>query len=64
MCSIIASSSKSFLEELVDLNQFRGNFSFSYLELDSEYDVLKQFGRYNKDVIVNNQNYKTLAIKH
>ena len=57
MCSIIASFKKEKLEALVDLNQFRGNFSFSYLELETG-ESTKQFGRYNKDVIVNNQNYK------
>ena len=57
MCSIIASFKKEKLEALVDLNQFRGNFSFSYLELETGKST-KQFGQYNKDVIENNQNYK------
>lgn len=57
MCSIIASFKKEKLEALVDLNQFRGNFSFSYLELETG-ESTKQFGQYNKDVIENNQNYK------
>lgn len=57
MCSIIASYSKETLENLVDLNQFRGNFSFSYLEFETN-KLIKQFGQYDKSVINNNQNYK------
>lgn len=57
MCSIVASYSKEKLEDLVDLNQFRGNFSFSYLEFETG-ELTKQFGQYNKSVINNNLNYK------
>lgn len=57
MCSIVASFNKKNLEDLVDLNQFRGNFSFSYLEFETG-ELTKQFGQYNKSVINNNLNYK------
>lgn len=57
MCSIVASFNKKNLEDLVDLNQFRGNFSFSYLEFETG-ELTKQFGQYNKSVINNNFNYK------
>lgn len=57
MCSIIASCSKETLESLVDLNQFRGNFSFSYFESKTN-KLVKQFGQYDKSVINNNLNYK------
>lgn len=60
MCSIIASYSKNKLEELVDLNQFRGNFSFSYLEFENDKltHPTKKFGPYDKNIINNNFNYK------
>lgn len=60
MCSIIASYSKNKLEELVDLNQFRGNFSFSYLEFENDKlnQPTKKFGPYDKNIINDNFNYK------
>ena len=57
MCSIISSFKKETLEKLVDLNQFRGNFSYSYLEFETN-ELTKQFGQYCKSVINNNLNYK------
>lgn len=57
MCSIIAGYSKEQLEELVDSNQFRGNFSFSYYEIETD-KIIKQFGQYDKSAINNNLNYK------
>lgn len=47
MCSIIAGFDGNIVRELVELNQFRGNFSYSYTELEKTGAVkhqIKNFG--------------------
>lgn len=65
MCSIMASFSAEKLKELVDINQFRGNFSFSYTEVDEKNRPVvqvKSFGEFNKDIISPN-NYKIAHVQ-
>jgi len=53
MCSIIASFNKETFEDLVDKNQHRGNFSFSYTEVNGT-DVVEQikaYGEFAKDLV-------------
>lgn len=66
MCSIIASWDNNKLKDLIELNQFRGNFSHSYTELDSKnrpLSQLKSFGAYNTDII-NSDIYENYKIAH
>ncbi len=54
MCSIVASYSKEKLEELIEKNQFRGNFSYSYTELERNgvpHSQLKGFGKFPHNII-------------
>lgn len=55
MCSIIGSFDKSQLKKLVDLNQFRGNFSYSLTTYDYDVnkiqDQVKDFGQFDKELI-------------
>lgn len=51
MCSIIGSFSKNKIEELVELNQHRGNFSYSITVIDKDYNIINQikdFGLFDK----------------
>jgi hypothetical protein len=58
MCSIIASYEKEVLNKLIDLNQSRGSFSYSYNELKDKLETTKDFGTFNKEKINDNDFYK------
>lgn len=47
MCSIIASFDKQTLKDLVKLNQFRGSFSYSIMDLKTM-SLHKDFGKYQE----------------
>lgn len=54
MCSIVASFKKEKLQELIEKNQFRGNFSYSYTELEDNgapTAQLKGFGEFPPKII-------------
>jgi len=57
MCSIIGSFDKDSFEELVDINQFRGNFSYSFSIYDINEKRVKEqtkgFGEFDKSLIKN-----------
>lgn len=56
MCSIICSFSKSKLIELIELNQYRGNFSYSISIFDNNDGVIysyKDFGKFDFNQIPN-----------
>lgn len=60
MCSIIGSFDKQTLCDLVDINQHRGNFSFSYTQMTENglTPIHKEFGQYDYFAINdNNGNY-------
>lgn len=60
MCSIIGSFDKDKLCELVKLNQFRGNFSYSFtdLDFDNTYKTqVKEFGDFDCNVSKDLQGY-------
>lgn len=60
MCSIIASYSRDKFQELIDLNQFRGNFSYSYTEFENNriQEQIKNFGEFNLGDLGYNYSYK------
>ncbi len=65
MCSIIAGFDKRAIEDLVELNQFRGNFSYSCTEVDLKnrpVSQIKAFGAFNKDAILED-NYKIAHVQ-
>lgn len=55
MCSIIGSFSKTKIKELIELNQYRGNFSYSISLLDINtnkiVEQVKEFGSFNYDIL-------------
>ena len=55
MCSIIGSFSKEKVIELIELNQHRGNFSYSISTFDTDNNVMtdqiKSFGSFDKEVL-------------
>ena len=57
MCSIVGSFDKDSFENLVDLNQFRGNFSYSFSIYDINEKRVKEqtkgFGQFDKSLIKN-----------
>jgi hypothetical protein len=64
MCSIICSYKKDVLENLIDINQFRGNFSFSYTEIGKHPEIqVKGWGDFEKDIIRNNDLYKITHVQ-
>jgi len=61
MCSIIASFNREKFEELIKLNQHRGNFSFSYTELDTTIgnlpaNQIKGYGEFEK-LLINSERH-------
>ena len=60
MCSIIGSFSKQKFKELVELNQHRGSFSYSFLVLDPEnlqtVFLEQNFGKFNVSSLQNSPN--------
>ena len=61
MCSIIAGYEPNKLKELIELNQFRGNFSYSRTELDIRVGEIisqvKNFGSFNYETLDKDDNY-------
>lgn len=55
MCSIVASFSKDKIKELIKINQYRGNFSYSISLLDINEMIIKEqvkdFGMFNEQVL-------------
>ncbi len=56
MCSIIAGWETEVVKNLIDINQHRGNFSYSYTEFENNKPScqVKDFGDFNKSLIENN----------
>ena len=50
MCSLIGSFSAEKFKELIDINQFRGTFSYSYFNANTA-KIQKDFGTYNYSII-------------
>lgn len=66
MCSIIITLDKNKCKELVEINQFRGNFSYSITEVDSNNIVVnqvKEFGLFNTDNFNENSNLKICHVQ-
>ena len=64
MCSIFASHKKDILSELADLNQYRGNFSYSITEISNKVESqIKEFGIFNKDNIHYNNLFKICHVQ-
>lgn len=61
MCSIIAGYNPAKVKELIEINQFRGNFSYSYTEIDNKHDYIqssvKDFGKFDFNVINQQSEY-------
>lgn len=52
MCSIIAGWKSEVVKDLIDINQHRGNFSYSYTEFNNKPSCqVKDFGPFNKSLI-------------
>ena len=53
MCSIIAGWDSKVVKDLIDINQHRGNFSYSYTEfyMNKPSCQVKDFGAFNKELI-------------
>jgi glutamine phosphoribosylpyrophosphate amidotransferase len=50
MCSLIGSFSAEKFKELIDINQFRGTFSYSYFNTNTA-KIQKDFGAYNYSIV-------------
>ena len=60
MCSIIGAYKHEDVKQLVELNQFRGNFSHSITTITDSLDVIQQekgFGPFNYDLLTSDENY-------
>lgn len=55
MCSIIGSFSKNMIIDLVGINQYRGNFSYSITCINYDKNIIakqvKEFGEFNEDIL-------------
>lgn len=50
MCSIVASKKNDTINDLIKINQFRGNFSYSFTSLDANNNIInqeKEFGLFS-----------------
>lgn len=66
MCSIIASYDSTKLKKLIKLNQFRGNFSYSYTTINKHNkptSQLKTFGEFNNHIVNSNTEYKIAHVQ-
>lgn len=69
MCSIVAGFKTDLLEDLIDLNQFRGNFSHSCTLIDTQQNKVgtqtKKFGKFDRDLLYkcNEADYKICHVQ-
>jgi hypothetical protein len=65
MCSIIGAFKKEKLKELININQYRGNFSFSYTEVDKNGPSIqvKGWGKFPEKIITNSPLYKIAHVQ-